>query len=324
MRPAENPLSSPLAIAFFGTPEIAVPTLVRLVESRHEVVVAISQPDRRRGRGRKTSASPVSLAAEARGIPLLRTPEIGAQDCVETLQSYAPDLGIVVAFGQFLPKKIRELPKKGYLINAHASLLPRHRGAAPIAHAILCGDTRTGISVMRVEREMDAGAVMLTRAIEIGPEETAGSLSTRLGELAAEAIALAVEEISLGTASFAPQDASAATFAPKIGREDARLDWREDARALAHRVRAMAPSPGAFTLLEGEPLRILAAHATEDEQSGRAPGTVRASATGELAITTGKGFLVPEILQRPGGRALATADFLRGRTIADGALLTSE
>lgn len=301
-----------------------MPTFRRLALSRHEVVLAVSQPDRKRGRGRKTSPSPVALAAEEARIPLLRTPDVGAAESVEALRKSAPDLGVVVAFGQFLPKKVRELPSLGYLINAHASLLPRHRGAAPIAHAILCGDARTGISVMRVEREMDAGAVMLTRSTPIGERETTGELTVRLGELAADAIGDAVERIAGGTGEFVPQDAAAATFAPKIERDDARLDFHQDAVSLARRVRAMAPSPGAFALHGDEPLRILAAFARPDEQSGRAPGTVIASAALPLAIVTGDGLLVPEILQRPGGRPLATADFLRGRPIADGTLLAPE
>ena len=228
-----------------------------------------------------------------------------------------------MAFGQFLPKTVRDLPAKGYLINAHASLLPRHRGASPIAHAILCGDARTGISVMRVDRAMDAGPVMAVREVAIGPTETTSELTARLAFVAADAILAAVEQIALGTEVFLPQDDAAVTLAPKITRDDARLDWRETAVALARRVRAMAESPGAFTLLDGEPLRILAAEARPSERSGRPPGTVVAIAAKEIAIATGGGALVPGILQRPGGRPLPTADFLRGRPIPDGTVLTS-
>jgi methionyl-tRNA formyltransferase len=227
---------------------------------------------------------------------------------------------VVVAFGQFLPRAVRELPALGYLINAHASLLPRHRGAAPIAHALLAGEAETGVSVMRVEREMDAGPVLLARAIPIEPDETAGALGERLAALSAEAIAEALDRIAAGRAEWTPQDSSRATFAPKIESADAWIEWSEPARAIANRVRAMAPSPGARTEYEGEMLRILAAH-WETGAPDAPPGGVRRDAQGALRIATGDGWLVPERLQRAGGKPLDAADYLRGRPIPDGANL---
>ncbi|MDX1650766.1 MAG: methionyl-tRNA formyltransferase, partial [Myxococcota bacterium] len=288
----------------------------------HDVVGVVSQPDRPRGRGRRARPSPVAELALEQGLPLLRPEKVGAPDAVEALRGLAPDLGVVVAFGQFLPRTVRELPARGYLINAHASLLPRHRGAAPVAHAILAGDEETGISVMRVEREMDAGPVALVKRTPIGPRETAGELTARLAELAAEALAEALDRIADGRVTWTPQDDARATVAPKIEREDARLDWREPAAALARRVRAMAPRPGAFTLLEGEPLRILEAHA-EPGPVGAAPGTVRLEGGG-VRIATGEGWLVPERLQRAGGRPLAVQDFLRGRPLPEGVRLGAD
>jgi methionyl-tRNA formyltransferase len=299
-----------------------VPTLERLIASRHEVPVVVSQPDRRRGRGRKTSPSPVSAAAEAAGIPLLRPERVGSTDCVAALQGHELDLGVVVAFGQFLPKQVRELPRLGYLINAHASLLPRHRGAAPINHAILAGDATTGVSVMRIEREMDAGPVALTRETPIAADEDAGSLTRRLGGIAAGAIAEAVEAIAAGTVVWRDQDHDRASVAPKIGREDAQLRFDEPAENLARRVRAMAPSPGAVTSLEGEPLRILAASA-EPGEGADAPGTVRRDDENRLRIATGSGWLAPTRVQRSGGKALEIEAFLRGRNIEDGIVLGS-
>jgi methionyl-tRNA formyltransferase len=295
--------------------------LLGIASSRHEVVQVVSQPDRPRGRGRKRSASPVARAAEEQRIPLLRVERVGAPDCIEALRASDADLGVVVAFGQFLPKPVREFPRLGFLINAHASLLPRHRGAAPIAHAILCGDERTGISVMRVEREMDAGPVMLTRETGIEPDENTGELAERLGTLAAEACLAALEEIAAGTAQWHEQDAKHATLAGKLGREDARLDWSQAAEAIARRVRAMAPSPAAFSLLDGEPLRILAASAQPGDTGGDIPGTVRRDGPEPLRIATGKGWLAPVIVQRAGGRALAIDEFLRGRSIQEGVIL---
>lgn len=312
--------STALRIAFFGTPEIAVPTLERLIEGPHEVVVVVSQPDRARGRGRKRSPSPVSAVALREQIPLLRPERVGTPDCVDALAAQAPDLGVVVAFGQFIPRPVRELPRLGYLINAHASLLPRHRGAAPIQHAILAGDAKTGISVMRVDREMDAGPVALVHETEIAGDEDAGSLARRLGAIAADAIAEAVDAIAAGRVAWREQDAARATLAPKIARDDARLDFREDAAGLVRRVRALAPAPGAVTELAGEPIRILAARC-EPGPVADAPGTVRRDADGGLRVATGSGWLVPLRVQRAGGRAMDLDAFLRGRDVPDGTRL---
>jgi methionyl-tRNA formyltransferase len=281
------------------------------------VVLAVSQPDRPRGRGRKLSPSPVAERALAAGVPLLRPERVGDAEVVAALRAAAPDLGIVVAFGQFLPKAVRELPRLGYLINAHASLLPRHRGAAPIAHAILAGDAETGISVMRVDKEMDAGPVCLELRTPIGEDETAGELEPRLAALAADAIAEALDLIESGEARFLPQAHAAATLAPKLGPQDARLDPARPAAELARRVRAFSPRPGAAFQLRGETLRILAAHA-EPGPTDRAPGAARRVGAA-LLVATGDGWLALDRLQRPGGRVLAVADFLRGFDVPDGA-----
>lgn len=283
------------------------------------MVAVVSQPDRPRGRGRRARASPVAQQAEGLGLPLLRPERVGAREAVEALAAQTPDLGVVVAFGQFLPRRVRELPRLGYLINAHASLLPRHRGAAPIAHAILAGDAETGISVMRVEREMDSGPVALVRRTPIGPEEDAGQLAARLAELAAEALVEAVDRIAADRVCWTPQDDALASFAPKIERDDARLDFRLPAETLVRQIRAMAPRPGAFTHLEGQPLRILAARA-EAGAVDAAPGVVRREGA-RLRIATGAGWLRPERLQRAGGRVLDVESFARGSALRDGSRL---
>lgn len=308
-----------MRLVFFGTPDFAVPTLARLLDAaEHEVVAVVSQPDRPRGRGRAVHPSPVSALALARRVPLLRPEKVGDPETVEALRALAPDLGVVVAFGQFLPKPIRGLPAKGYLVNGHASLLPRHRGAAPIAWAILAGDTETGISVMKVVKEMDAGPVALVRTLAIGPDENAGALTERLAALAADAISDGLAAIADGSVRWEEQDASRATLAPKLGPADWVLDWSEPATALALRVRALAPSPGART--RDGALRILAARA-EAGPTDRAPGTAKVVAGEPLRIATGDGWLCPERLQRAGGRPLDTDAFLRGRPISDGTRL---
>jgi len=296
-----------------------VPTLARLLAGPHRVVAVVSQPDRPRGRGRRQEPSPVSALAEREGIALVRPERVGDAEVEAALRAHAPDLGVVVAFGQFLPKRIRELPRLGYLVNGHASLLPRWRGAAPIARAILAGDAHTGISVMRVEREMDAGPVALRAELEVGTEEDAGSLAARLAALCADAVARAVDAIAAGKVSWTPQDGPGVSFAPKLEPAEQHLDWSEPAPALVRRVRAFAPSPGAWTEHAGERLRILAARA-EAGRVDAAPGTVcRAGAS--LRVATGDGWLVPLRVQRAGARALDLDAFLRGRDLPDGATL---
>ena len=336
----------PLRLVFFGTPEIAVPTLEALLAGPHEVVGVVSQPDRPRGRGRKTSPSPVSAVALREGIPLLRPERVGDPEVVEALEALSPDLGVVVAFGQFLPKAVRELPSRGYLINAHASLLPKFRGAAPIARAILEGESETGISVMRIEREMDAGPVGLVLRTPIGEGENTAELTGRLSRLAARAIGEAIDRIVRDEIEWTEQDASRASFAPKLEKSDAVLDLREHARALVRRIHALAPRPGGTLVLVSEeagketPLKVpratsqpfAPAAGTSSESAARdpseptpttsrtteavtrpSPGTIERDAEGvALRIATGDGWLVPLVLQRPGGKALAIGDFLRG------------
>ncbi|MDE0910576.1 MAG: methionyl-tRNA formyltransferase [Myxococcota bacterium] len=306
-----------MRILFFGTPEIAVPSLERLIAGPFDVVGVVSQPDRRRGRGRKVSPSPVSAVALREDIPLFRPEKVASVR--EELEALSTDMGVVVAFGQFLPKSIRELPRHGYLINAHASLLPKYRGAAPINHAILEGEHTTGVSVMRVDREMDAGPVALTREIEIGENETAGELTERMGELAATALEPALQQIDEGTVVFEDQDHTSATEAGKLTREMGELHWSEPAETLVQRIRAFAPKPGAFTHLEGDLLRIYSAH-TEEANSVPAPGTIAVEENKRLRVATGKDWLVPERVQRAGGKEMPVDAFLRGREIATGSV----
>lgn len=304
-----------MRIVFFGTPDIAVPTLERLIAGPHDVVGVVSQPDRARGRGRKLSPSPVSAIALREEIPLLRPEKVGAAEAVSELASWNVDLGVVVAFGQFLPKKIRELPSRGYLINAHASLLPKYRGAAPIARVIMDGERETGISVMRIEREMDAGPTAHVVRTPIGKQENTAELSTRLAELAADAIADTVEMISRDEIAWTEQDLSRVTHAEKIEKADAILDLRENARALACRIHALSPKPGGtITLADATPLKISRADtAAFDGDAMPAPGAIERDAGGAaLRIATGQGWLIPLFMQKPGGKALPVDDFLRG------------
>ncbi len=320
--------SRQLRIVFFGTPDIAVPTLEGLIAGPHEVVGVVSQPDRPRGRGQKLSPSPVSAIALRDELPLLQPEKVGDPETVEALAALAPDLGVVVAFGQFLPKKVRESSGCGYLINAHASLLPKYRGAAPIARAILDGVGETGISVMRVEKEMDAGPVALVSRTSIGPTENTEELSLRLAQIAATSISLVVDRIAEGEVEWIEQNASEASFAAKIEKSDSILDLRLPAHVLAGRVHALSPKPGgAITLVAGEAEKIvIKISRTETAPFGNAtppsPGSLdRSNPDDPLRIATGDGWLLPRTLQRPGGKVLPVEDFLRGFDIPDGARL---
>jgi methionyl-tRNA formyltransferase len=254
------------------------------------------------------------------GIPVLTPERVSAPDFVEQLGGFDADLGVVVAYGQFLGRRVREAPRLGYLVNAHASLLPRWRGAAPIARAILAGDRETGVSLMRVEKEMDAGPVAAVRRTEIREDETAGELEERLAAIAADLVVDSLATLAGGEITWKPQDDSLATLASKLESTEAEIDWREPAQTLARRVRAFSPKPGARTLLGGEPLRILGA-TTDASAVDRAPGTIQLGADGRLRIATGEGWLLPTRLQRAGGRPLPADAFLRGRPISDGASL---
>ena len=310
----------PLRLLFFGTPDFAVPSLRATAESRHSLVGVISQPDRPRGRGRELAPTPVKQEAERHGLDLLQPEKVGSDESLAWMRAREPELGIVVAFGQFIPKRVRELPAQG-LINAHASLLPRHRGAAPIAWAILCGDAKTGISVMRVEKEMDAGDVCRACETPIGPDETAGELESRLAELAAEALLAAVDEIAAGSARFEPQDHAAATTAPKLDREFARLDWTKPRDEVLRRIRAATPRPGCDLHLvrSGRRLRVLAAGAAEAPSAAwsASPGAVDASGD-RLRIRALDGWVEVLRLMRPGRSPLGAAEYLRGARVPGG------
>lgn len=315
-----------LDLLFFGTPEFAVPSLERLASGPHRVVGVVSQPDRPSGRGRRTRATPVRACAERLSLDLLQSQQVGEPAALDWMREREPALGVVVAFGQFIPKSVRELPKHG-LINAHASLLPRHRGAAPIQHSVLEGDRETGVTIIRVVREMDAGDWCLRRAIQIGSEETAGELSVRLSELAAEALAEAVDQIAQGKAVFEQQNHAHATLAPKIGRDFGRIDWQRPRDEVLRRIRAATPQPGCRIRLRksGLELRLLAVStASEGDGSARLPpGTLRRQGN-QLEIAALDGSILVRTIQVPGRRPVSVDEFLRGARNLDGDTVLEE
>jgi methionyl-tRNA formyltransferase len=308
-----------LAVVFAGTPDFALPSLEAIAVSRHRIVAVFTQPDRPSGRGRRQSATPVKERALALGLPVCQPASLKGDEAVRQLAAFAPDVMVVVAYGLLLPPAILAIPRLGCL-NVHASLLPRWRGAAPVARAILAGDAKTGVCVMRMEAGLDTGPVMSAREVAIGPRETAGELELRLAEEGGAAIVAALDAHAAGRAPFAPQDAAQATYAAKLTKAEARLDWREDAAALERRVRALNPRPVAETTLDGAQLRVFEA-AVVPAPPGPVPGTVLAAGPGGIVVLTGREALALQRVQLPGRRAVSAAELANARVLA-GKVLT--
>jgi methionyl-tRNA formyltransferase len=255
----------------------------------------------------------VKTEALARGIPVAQ-PERIRKD-FSALAAWGPDLMVVAAYGQILPRAVLELPRLGCL-NLHASLLPRHRGASPVQASILAGDTETGVTAMYVDEGLDTGDILLARSIPIFPNETAGALHDRLADLAPSVLMESLDLLEGGTAPRVPQDSSLATYAPKLGRQDGRLDWREPAGLLARRVRAMTPWPGASARLGGG--GVLKIHSAEESAEGGAPGTVLSAGPGGFLVAAGEGSLVLREVQLEGKKRLSAGEFLRGFPVPAG------
>ncbi|MDQ7793664.1 MAG: methionyl-tRNA formyltransferase [bacterium] len=304
-----------LRIVFMGTPAFALPTLTALSEGPYRVVGVVVQPDRPAGRGGRITPAPVKEYALSRGLPVLQPARVG--ESLDQLATWKPDLIITVAFGQLLPGDLLALPTRG-CVNLHASLLPRHRGAAPIQHAILQGDPVTGITAFYLDEGMDTGDIILRRQIAVRPADTYGSLHDHLAVLGAGLVEETVRLIARGIVPRLAQDELGATRAPRLTAADERLGWQLPAVQLARRVRALAPRPGAYTAHDGRRLKVWQARA--DTGSGR-PGEVVAVEPDGIRIGTGEGNLVLEIVQPEGGRSMAAAEYARGRHLNPGALL---
>jgi methionyl-tRNA formyltransferase len=297
-----------LRIAFAGTPQFALPALRALLGSRHEIVGVLTQPDRPAGRGQHLRAPPVKLLTAEYGLPVaqpqnLKTPESRAE-----LARWAPDVLVVVAYGLILPPPVLALPRLG-CVNIHGSLLPRWRGAAPIQRAILAGDAETGVSIMQLEAGLDTGPVLLERRRPIGMHETAGDLHDALAELGAAALIEALDGLAAGTLKARVQPSAGVTYAAKIEKAEARLDWGASAIQLDRKVRAFNPWPVAETLLAGEHLRVLRARVAEPASADAVPGTLLGIAEDGLRVACGEGVLAVGELQRAGKRPVSARDF---------------
>jgi methionyl-tRNA formyltransferase len=302
-----------LRIVFMGSPAFAVPSLEGLLAAGHEVVLVLAQPDRPAGRGRQSTPPPVAAFARERGLPLFQPPSLKPPEAFARVREAAPDVIVVAAYGLILRREVIDLPRLGCL-NVHASLLPRHRGAAPISAAILAGDDETGVCLMRMEVGLDTGPVLARLSTPIGPTDDTPTLTDRLAQLGRQALEEAFPRWAAGEIVPEPQDDSLATYAPKITREDARLDWSLPAEELWRRVRAYRGWPDAFTTWQGKQLKVLAAHPVPTEGDG-APGHVVLAGEGgnqSPAVTTGAGLLVLDTVALEGRRPADGAAFLNG------------
>ncbi|MGB8327967.1 MAG: methionyl-tRNA formyltransferase, partial [Steroidobacteraceae bacterium] len=309
-----HPSGARLRIAFAGTPEFAVPALHALL-GRHTVVGVLTQPDRPAGRGRELTASPVKVAALAAGLPVAQPPTLKTGEGHTVLEAWQPEVLVVVAYGLILPPPVLELPRLG-CINIHASLLPRWRGAAPIQRAILAGDAETGVSIMRLEAGLDTGPVYLERRVPIAAQQTAGALQEELAALGAQALLEALAGIAAGTLFAQPQSPQGATYAPKIEKSAALIDWSRSAAEIDRQVRAFDPWPVAETRFAGEQLRIHRARPFAGPAPGTVPGDAAFDEPQGLRVRCGNGALAVLELQRPGRRRVPAAEL--GRTLRDG------
>jgi methionyl-tRNA formyltransferase len=306
-----------MKIVFCGTPQFAVPTLkFLLTQQEFEIAAVITQPDRPSGRGMKLTASPVKEAAVAAGVVVHQPEKIRAPEIQATLEAIAPDCVVIIAYGQIIPARLLPIAKHGW-INLHASLLPKYRGAAPINWAIVNGETVSGITTMRIDAGMDTGEMLLTHEMEIGANETAPELAARMSEAGAPLMVETLTGIAAGTLSGRAQDASAATYAPMMKREDGRVDWSRTARETYDRMRGFAPWPGAFSTLRGKTCQILG-RPSEDTRGGQEPGTIHVRQSGIYVSCGGATEIRISSVKMEGSRAMDAVEYARGARLTEG------
>lgn len=297
-----------LKIIFAGTPEFAVPTLQALINSAHEVIAVYSQPDRPAGRGRKVTMSPVKYCAIEKNIPVYQPTSLKTAEAEQELAALKPDLMVVVAYGLILPKKILEIPKFGCL-NVHASLLPKWRGAAPIQHALLAGDIETGVTIMQMDEGLDTGDMLYRLNYKIQLSDTSAELHERLAKLGAEALIHTLDLLEKKMLQPEPQDASKSSYAGKINKEDAKINWQLDAQEIVNKIRAYNPWPVAYTEFNRQPLRIWRAETTGIKSDAK-PGTLMSLEKSAFVIACGEGAIRVLQCQLPGGKPIAAMDFI--------------
>jgi len=309
-----------MRVVFFGTPAFAVPTLDALLSASHTVVGVVTQPDRPRGRGQKTTPSPVKAAAVAAGLPVLQPASAKTSEFGDELGALSADVGVVAAYGQILTQQLLDTPQLG-MVNVHASLLPRYRGAAPVHRAVINGDAETGVTIMKMVKALDAGPMLAAERLPIGPDETSDQLEARLARMGATLLVKTLAAIAEGTTVPVSQDDSQATYARKLEKADSRVDWQWPAVRIHNLIRGLHPWPHATTLAEGKRL-ILHRSRLAGGTSSQPPGTVIESVGEHVRVATGDGMLDLTELQAEGGRPMSAREFLSGHSLPAGTLLT--
>ncbi|MBR6443936.1 MAG: methionyl-tRNA formyltransferase [Firmicutes bacterium] len=306
-------------IIYMGTPDFAVPALEKLIDSKHNVRMVITKPDAERDRGKKVQATPVKETAVAHGIPVMQPVKLRTdEETKNRIREIDPDLIVVAAYGQILPRDVLDAPKKG-CVNIHGSLLPKHRGAAPIQQAILDGDEETGVTIMYMEEGLDTGDMLAKRATPIG-KKTAGDLHDELAVMGAELLMETLDSIESGTITPEKQDDALASYAPMISKKDGKLDFSMDPVKIERQIRAMSPWPGAFADMNGSQIKIWEAEVLPSERTEPA-GTIVGVSDEGLEISAGGRSLLAKTIQVPGKKRMAVADYLRGHTVETGTVL---
>jgi len=308
-----------LRVVFFGTPSFAVPTLEALLASRHTVVGVVTQPDRPRGRGQKLTGSPVKEAALAASVPVLQPPSVKTNEFAAQLAALNADIGVVAAYGQILTEPLLATPRLG-MVNVHASLLPGYRGAAPVHRAVINGDAATGVTIMRMVRALDAGPMIASERVPIGGDVMSVELEDRLAHTGAALLGRTLDEIATGRAHETPQDDTAATYAPRLSKDDGRVDWTAPASKIHNLIRGLHPWPHAVTFAGTERLILHRSPTAETTASGR-PGTIVLASGDRLSVATGDGTLDLVEIQVEGKRPMHVREFLAGRPLPVGTLL---
>jgi methionyl-tRNA formyltransferase len=297
-------------ILFMGTPAFAIPTLELLSSSNYPVIGVVTQPDRPAGRGQKEIASPVKILAQSLGLPVFQPPKVRDQSFLDIFYRLSPEMVVVAAFGQILPKDIIEFAKLGCL-NIHPSLLPKYRGAAPLNWSIIRGETKTGVTIMLMDEGMDSGDILLQQETPLSATETFGQLHDRLAKEGANLLMTAIQQVIAGTALRQPQDLSAVTFAPRLTKETGRINWQQSCTDIVNLIRGLCPTPAAYTFLEGQALKIF----TAEPKSGNPkeiPGAIGADTSQGLSVAAGDGYVILKEVQLAGKKRLPINEFLRG------------
>ena len=308
-----------MRLVFLGTPAFAVPTLERTVAAGHQVTAVVTQPDRPRGRGQHPAPPPVKECAMRLGLPVYQPERVRRPEAIEFLRAQAADAMVVVGYGQIIPQSAIDLAPLG-IVNVHASLLPRYRGAGPIQWAIVNGETRTGVTTMRIDAGLDTGDMLLKRETEIGPEENAIELGRRLAEMGAELLVETLDGLAAGAIAPQKQDPAQATYAPLLKKEDGLIDWRQPAASIHNRVRGLQPWPGAHTTFRGQALHVWKARVAAGSAAMAVPPG-RVAAVRPLTVACGSGALEILELQIEGRKRMSAADFANGQRLSDNEVL---